>query len=290
MSIRLGLFFLLFLFSACGYHIRTPEYIRQYAHLDHSFSSCECLEESPYFLTMMVEARHIDYSNPRSFFKTLSKHPSDGSKNCDVGHAWIYLQGYQDGKLICFEGGHSGESGLLQPKYMEGVFLQYEQYCSNPISYLWQSQADGYFQEGSGGHYPTFGAKIDLSKEQFEKILKFIQLYDYSDYAITGNQCSSFVAQIAAFVGLDLECEITMYVNQYVDIGGQMVCLWEDPTYSVITFSSPDQLEKSLMEVVRRGQAEYALDWYKKKFLRRKRINLETLQKFPERLLRYITI
>ncbi len=218
--------------------------------------------ETPYFLVILVEARHLDYSCPRIFFKTLAKHPSDGSKNGDVGHAWIYLQGIQDEKIVCLEGGHSGNVGNLQPCYIEGVFLRFEERDENPISYLWECQNDGFFQYGSGYHNPTFAAKVDLNEAQFKKILRFVETYDYKHYSITGNQCSSFAAQVAAFADLDLDCEITMQINPMVLVGGSPISLWKDPIYSEITFSSPDRLEGSLIQAVAEGKAEYAMTWY----------------------------
>ena len=144
------------------------------------------------------------------------------------------------------------------------------------------------FKEGSGNHYPTFApAKIDLTEEQFHRILKYIQTYDYSHYAITGNQCSSFATQVAAFADLSLDCEITTQINPYIQIDKKWICLWQDPIYSEITFSSPDCLERSLIQAVENGQAEYALAWYKRKYPRNRTFNFESIQRFPERYFRF---
>lgn len=281
----LGCFFLIFI-SACSYAPKSPAFQALYRHLDFSYTSKEKMQESPYFLVILVEARHLDYTHPRSFFKTLAKHPSDGTKNGDVGHAWIYLQGNVDGRLMCLEGGHSGELGFLQPRYIEGVFLQHERGDDNPISYLWECQHDGFFQYGSGDHYPTFAAKINLTEEEFRRILNYVQLYDYNEYAITGNQCSSFAAQAAAFAGLDLECEITMSVDQNLCLAGKKICLWRNPIYSEITFSSPDILEQSLMNAVKEGKAEYALSWYKETHPQKRKC-LQDFHLFPQRYMRF---
>lgn len=283
---RLILFILACLLSGCGYRIHSPEYRDQYAHLDIKFSDIS-FEETSYFLVILVEARHLDYSTPQNFLKTLAKHPSDGSKNCDVGHAWIYLQGIIDGESVYIEGGHSGELGHYQPRYIEGVFTRYENELPDPISYLWETQKDGFFQQGSGKHKPTFAAKIDLTAEQFNYILRYIESYDFSEYAITGNQCSSFATQVAAFGGLDLECEVTMPIEQYVRIGNQSVCLWNDSAYSEITFPSPDRLERSLMEAVQHGRAQYALSWYKKRHPCKNKFDLDMIKSFPSRYMRY---
>lgn len=278
-----GIIGLCLLFVSCSYYPNSAAYRSLYSHLDSSYTYCQPMQESPFFLVMLVEARHLDYSSPASFFKTLAKHPSDGSKNGDVGHAWIYL--YGNSSFI--EGGHSGELGYLQPRYMEGVFQHYELGNSNPISYLWECQRDGFFQNGPGHHYPTFAAKVDLTKDQYFRILNFIQCYNYSEYAITGNQCTSFVAQVAAFAGLDLECEITLPVDCNLCLGGHRISLWEDPTFSEITFSSPDILERSLMKAVREGKAEYALPWYQKTHPNKRIPTMQDIIRFPERYIRF---
>ena len=280
-------FFLLLFLSACSYTPRSAAYRSQYEHLKAACSTFEPMQETSYFLIVLVEARHLDYSCPCAFFKTLAKHPSDGSKNGDVGHAWIYLQGNLNGESVCLEGGHSGELGFIQPRYVEGVFLNYEYGQDNPISYLWECQRDGFFQEGSGRHYPTFAAKVDLTQDQFLRILKFTETYDYSEYAITGNQCSSFAAQVAAFAGLYLDCEITLQVASCLCIGDRKIVLWEDPVYSEITFSTPDILERSLMQAVEEGQAEHALPWYRQTHPKRRRWNTQDLLHFPARYLRF---
>ncbi len=269
--------------SGCSYHPNSVAYRSMYTHLNQSYSHCQQMQETPYFLVLLVEARHLDYSCPTSFFKTLAKHPSDGSKNGDVGHAWIYLHG--DSCII--EGGHSGELGYIQPRYMEGVFQEYECGNPNPISYLWESQYDGFFQSGSGHHWPTFAVKVDLSRDQYARILKFIQCYDYSEYAITGNQCSSFVAQVAAFADLDLECEITIKVAPYLHFSRHEVSLWKNPVFSEITFSSPDILERSLMQAVADGKAEYAMSWYQKTHPRKNRLAIQDIVCFPQRYIRF---
>jgi hypothetical protein len=258
-----------------------------------------------YYLILAIDARHLDYSNGKELLKTMVKHPSDGSKNSDVGHAWILLHGIVDGKCVVVEGGHSGELGRRQPKYFEGVmnYIDYgysnpseeQKRCPrgepNPIKHLWEAQKDGFFQEGSGGHKPTFAAKINLTKAQFESICTFIdpRHYDYSNYAITGNQCSSFAAYVAQLAGVELDFEVAIPIPQILSVNRRRYILWEDPQYSLITLSSPDILEKSLMEAVARGRAEYILPWYlkhryPKKGFRRKTFELyRAIRYFPSR-------
>ncbi len=260
-------FFLSFLIlSACS----SPAYRAQYTHLRNDFSPCPPMNESDYFLVILVNARHLDYANTSSLLKTIAKHPDDGGKNGDVGHAWIYLQGIVGGKAVFIEGGHSGELGRVQPKYFDGVMDYIDYGCEpNPIKYLWEIQHDGFFQNGSGGHTPSFAAKIDLTQEQFNNIRAFI-LSDYSNYAeysLTNHQCASFVVQTAALANFPIDYEISIPIDQVIRFRGRTLRLWRAPEYSRLRFGSPDIIERSLMQSVKEGRAEYALPWYQKSIM-----------------------
>ena len=253
--------------------------------------SCHCptyaplrFHESDCFIILAVDARHLDYTHCTSFLRTVAKHPSDGSKNSDFGHAWIYLKRGQES----FEGGHSAERGLVQPRYIEGVCLLAEKGDPNPGRYLWAEQKDGYCELGSGNHRPTFAAKIDLTDEQYQLILDFIADYCFEYYAITGRSCATFVANIAALIGPQLDYQETLQLPPVV-LG---LPLWSDPCYSQITLASPDRLEKSLIDLVNSGYAEPAHQWLLRhrheKFLPRCKRTLEDLRLLPSRTLRVI--
>lgn len=252
------------LMTSCSWQPRTQAYREQYAHLKQGYHSCQAMTESDFFLVLLVDACHLDYSDNHSFFRTLVKHPSDGSKNGYVGHAWICLRGLIDGVPVEIEGGHSGERGVLQPKYFDGVMDRFDAGCADPIAYLWAVQKDGFFQQGSGRHRPTYAAKVDITEEQFWDIVSFMDpgVYPYHQYAITGNQCSSFVSKIASIAGLSVDCDVTLAIDRQIVVRGVRLTLWQDPKYSSIEISSPDIVEKSLMKAVQEGKAEYALDWY----------------------------
>lgn len=290
---------LLILLTSCGWHPHTEAYRQLYTHP--AVCHAPQMEETPYFLVILVNARHLDYTDAQSFFKTLAKHPSDGSKNGDVGHAWIYLRGEKGGKPVSLEGGHTGEFGMIQPTYMEGILNYMEWgYCNptdaqrqhprlelNPVKYLWEPQLDGHFQKGSGGHHPTFAAKVNLSPCQYERILAFIEHYDFRNYSLTENQCSTFVVSIAEIAGLILQDKVTMRIPQFIKMSPNPLWLWTDPRYQTLSFSSPDILEKSLKQAVADGQAENALTWYRRHLACESGESLgETLRRFPERLQR----
>ncbi|HEV8051762.1 MAG TPA: hypothetical protein VGP47_04645 [Parachlamydiaceae bacterium] len=269
-QLRYALLFIFALTLGGCYRPNSPEYRALYSHLKNQPARCEANCSSDYFLIIYVNARHLDYTDNYSFLNTVAKHPSDGTRNRDVGHVWIYLQGIHDGRSVYLCGGHSGERGVYQAKYFDGIMnyidfgyatpskdqLKYPRYEPNPVKYLWEAQNDGYFEEGSGMHKPTFAAKIDLSPEQFESIFKYVHNYDFSNYAITGNQCSSFASQVAMLAGVELEGQITIPIRKELYLKGERIRFWEDPMYSQLTISSPDIIERSLMKAVHEGKAE----------------------------------
>lgn len=281
-------------------------YREMYAHLDRPTVREGPMVPTEYFLVILVDAHHLDYTDCRSFVNTVAKHPGDCSKAGDVGHAWIYLQGVVDGVPICIEGGFSGERGIIQAQYFDGImnYIDYgyanptceqmwnPRYEPNPAKYLWETQCDGFFQWGPGRHRPTYAAKIDLSQEQFCAVANFIMEYDYVHYAITGNQCSSYITQIGEILGLDLEATVYLPIDSSISFGGECMRLWTDPQYAWLPISTPDLLEKKLMDLVDAGSAQPALAWYQRthpvSFCKRLRNAGYTLSKFPCRISKFL--
>lgn len=253
---------LLFLCVGCIPKPNHPAYNTFYSHLSEECPRPTKMHETDYFLVVLVEARHLDYTDNRSFFKTLSKHPSDGSKNSDVGHAWVYVRGRENGVPVEIEGGHSGELGYVQPRYFEGVMFRAERCHPNPVGYLWESQEDGFFEGGGGYHRPTYAAKIDITQEQYEKIADFIKNYPYEEYSLTKNQCCTFVKAVAALADWQIDAEVEIEIEPTIHIAGETLPLWTDPCYSMVSLNTPDMVEKSLMKAVKEGRAEPALRWY----------------------------
>jgi hypothetical protein len=286
-----------------------------YDHLEWKIPKKKTIHESDYYIVFLVTARHLDYANSQNLFKSLVKHAA-GGKNADVGHSWVLLHGLMDGEEITIEGGQSGELGIDRPKYYDGIINFYRYgYANptraqkkqprseaNPVRYLWEDVDDGFFQEGNGSFRPTFAAKVDLTREQFEAVYRFIspENYNYRHYSLVGQQCSSFLAKVARVAGFPLQHRVTIDIYPELKLWGERVPLWRDSRYSRITFSNPDVIERALMEAVRLGQAEYALNWYKKDAKRLRRLHLtdrrarqvrffRTMIRYPYRLYRAIT-
>lgn len=266
------------------------------------------LKEGDFYLLILVDARHLDYSSTLELLKTMSKHPSNGSKNGDFGHAWIELHGIQNGNPQVIEGGHSGERGIIQEKYFDGIMnyrdfgyanptneqKKYPRYEPNPIKYLWEPLYDGFFEKGSGGHTPTFGIKIDISPCQYNEIIHFIHTYDFSIYSLAQSQCSSFVVKIAQIAGLSLDSLIKLPLAQKLYIEGEWIRLWEDPAYSCIFIHSPDILEASMIRCVEEGYVDYGLTFYKKKHSLPWKENIQRIKEniflFPARMEKWFFI
>lgn len=296
---------MLAILSSCCPHPHSEAYKEQYAYLKTDIVKTPT-QQSDYILVILVDARHLDYSNNYSLLKTLAKHPSDGSKNGDVGHAWIYLKGVIDGKFVEIEGGHSGELGVFQPKYFEGILNYCEygyadptpqqklspRYEPNPVKYLWATQKDGFFQKGSGNHTPTFAAKFNISKEQFHQILALMEIYPYAEYSLTDNQCCVFIDKVAKEAGIDLEYEVKIPLDPILKLGNEKIRFWTNPQYAELKVGSPDKLEKSLIQAVNDGRAEYALDWYQKQHQpsgKERILSLyDKIKNFPHRFQRYL--
>ncbi|MBA3958497.1 MAG: hypothetical protein H0X51_08940 [Parachlamydiaceae bacterium] len=242
--------FLLLCLTSCGWR-PSVAYREYYAHLHKPI--CTRLLDSDYFLEIYVSARHLDYTTGKTLLQTIARHSGRGAG--EFGHAWIRLEGLIDGQRMYIEGGHSGETGLLQAKYFDGVmdYIESGETDSNPIRYLWATQEDGFFQEGSGGHQATFSIRIKLNSEQFQDILAFVKNYSFERYRLTDHQCCSFVAEAAALAGVELQHLQTVHIPSRIYFGGCWLPLWRDCKYREFVFGSPDVLEKSLMQHVRQS-------------------------------------
>lgn len=217
---------------------------------------------SCYVFTIKVDAAGFDYSSPQNLVRSMAKNSRKGRRT--VGHTWVRLEG--GGYLA--EGGHSGETGEpgLNPRITNPNFLWYsagvaalnlgesmsgvsEADPANPIRWLRYIYEDGHWAEGSGGHKKvTSECSWCLTASEFEVVKRVIGGLQAGGgallraYGLTGKQCTSTAADIAAAGGINLDPFIDMTFPSTVDVGKFTVRLWNDPAYSSLRFALPDKM------------------------------------------------
>jgi len=231
--------------------------------------------QSPYYLVLLVQATGLDYQNHERLLRSLYKSQMKGGF---VGHAWVLLSGVENGQRVVVEAGLSpkdadtvqffrgvlelAEYGYVNPTEAQKSNPRYE---PNPISYLWRDHDNGHLQLAREAWLrPTFAARFVVDAEQYRHIKARLdpKLPSHRRFQLTGQQCSSFVAEIAALAGIDLQHRVTISIPNKVKFDGREVRLWSDPKYSSLTISSPDIIQADLKRLVARGQAEDVLAWY----------------------------
>ena len=253
-------------------------------------SALLCLGQSPEvikspYIVFLVDARGLDYSSTPKLLQSIAKHPSDGSKNGDVGHAWIYLSG----RAITFEGGHSAERDPSCPGYFASILDAQEKKEKNPLVHLYDQRKDGYFERGAGGHKPTLAAYLELTEEEFSLILKEIEKTDFSNYCLANLQCTSFVRRIAHLLNHDLNTFTEVSFSNSLKTPFGDLLLWSDENHATITLETPEALEKSLKNCIEQGQMQDFTKIYHRSFYQKKRTPLSTfLLQTKERIIRYL--
>jgi hypothetical protein len=210
------------------------------------------------FLAILVDAKGIDYSTPERFLRTLHRHPHGGKHEHSIGHSWLILGGPER----TIECGQTGEFGVARPRYYESVFAALQRHDPEPLAYLWTDLDDGIYQAGAGGHKPSVAVLFPISKSEYEAVYSFINHHDYKPFSVREHVCTHFVAEAAARAGIWLGHRMTLNIPKTIVFRGRSFDLWTNPKFSLLTFGSPDTLEKSLKLAVRRGIGKDVLDWY----------------------------
>ena len=246
----------------------SDDYVKRYHYLGGvqaaNQSAPQFKGSSDYYLVVLVDARHLDYSSPSNYFCTISQGlflPQDPN----TGHAWIVLAGREEGQGWGFEGGHTGEFGLYAPRYFDEVVrLAWEEQHPNPASYLFDSLPDGALQYGSGGHSPTFAVAFPLTEHGYCRVRRLLSKdgYDFSRWGIRGPNCIRFVVACLSAVGIDVCCQEKFSLPRSFSYRGTDVALWSDSKYSCLYVDTPELLEKRLWELVQKGQGVVATKWY----------------------------
>ena len=265
---RLPLYVFLLLLTACSSRM-SDSHVARYQYLGGVQATNKqgphFCGRSEYYLVVLVDARHLDYTTPSKYFNTLSQGlflPQDPN----TGHTWIVLAGKQEGKDWVFEGGHTGEFGLYAPRYFDEVVrLAWEEDDPNPASYLFTALPDGCLQYGSGGHDPTFAVAFPLTEDGYKRAHRLLTEggYDFSRWGIRGPNCIRFSLACLASIGIEVSCQETLELPRSFKYKGKEVRLWSDPAFSRLSVETPELLEKRLWELVQDVKGSVALKWYR---------------------------
>jgi hypothetical protein len=211
-----------------------------------------------------VEARHLNYSSPENFLHTLSS-GLFFPHNPTIGHAWVVLSGKKDGKPFLFEGGHTGEFGLLAPKYLDELIRLSVLHDPDPARYLFEVLPDGKLEIGSGDHVPTLAAAFPITEQGFLRIYSILgpEGYDFSRWGLQGPQCVRFALTCMAAIGVEMECREILNLPRSFTYQNRTLPLWTHPAYASLTVETPDLLEKKLWKLVREKKAFLAMSWYR---------------------------
>lgn len=214
--------------------------------------------EPGYNLYVLTDSKGFDFSNAKAFLKTLHKHPRGGKQDHSVGHSWLLLQS-PDELLEC---GHTGEFGLDEPGYYRGITSLIRKRDADPIRYLHTTMRDGEYHSGPGSHEASFVARFPITSDEHRAILAYIDGYDYSVFSVTDRQCTDFVLGALRIIGVKAATRMRLALPQTVHYGFKEFRIWTNPEFSTVTIGFADVLEKQLRQMVERGQAYDATEWY----------------------------
>jgi hypothetical protein len=203
-----------------------------------------------YYLYILNEAANWDYSTTKSLLLSIWKRP--------WAHSWLILES-PGNRLEC---GHTGDFGLAKPRFHDGVFQGIRDGVPNPISYLWQTMADGQFQIGKPNRPPTFVWRIPITKRRHQLISEYVMQRKYDQFGVRSNNCTDMVVEAAALAGINLIHRIQLILPSETKVWGKQVRVWEDPQYRILDYSTPDVLETDLRQLVRLGIGSDVTEWY----------------------------
>lgn len=218
-----------------------------------------------YQLVVLVDSKQLQYDTASHFFDSLLAQDTSPT----VGHAWILLVRRDDrGKFEWIEGGHSGEFGVIAPRYLDQLLHASQSRCEqDPIQVLFRPLNDGIFERGNGGHMPTCAASFALTKEGYVAIRALLDqesgAYPFNTWSLIELHCVRFVLTCLGRIGIVLDAHCMVQIPQTITVVGQPIRMWSNQRFSCIDVETPEKLEIELQKLVRLGLAQDVLQWYK---------------------------
>ncbi len=203
-----------------------------------------------YYLYILNESANWDFSDPVSLVFAIWMRP--------WAHSWLMLESPRER----LEFGHTGDFGLVTPRFHEGVMKLGRGGDPNPIAYLWRTMSDGQLQIGKPNRPPTFVWRMPITRRRYQLIQEYVKLRTYDQFGVRSNNCTDMVAETAALAGINLIHRIRLTGPQEVKFLGQTLRVWTDPQYRIVEFSTPEVLEVDLRQLAQLGIGSDVTKWY----------------------------
>jgi hypothetical protein len=203
-----------------------------------------------YYLYILNEAAPWDYSDAVSLVFSIWLRP--------WAHSWLILESPRDR----LEFGHTGDLGVTQPRYHDGVFQKIREGDPNPIAYLWQTNSDGQFQIGKPNRPPTFVWRMPITSRRHQLIQDYVMQRKYDQFGVRTNNCTDLAVEAAALAGINLINRIHLTLPQETRVWGRMRRVWTDARYRILEYGTPEVLEADLRQLAQFGIGSDVTAWY----------------------------
>ncbi len=103
------------------------------------------------------------------------------------------------------------------------------------------------------GTRPTLVFAVPITPEEEDRLVEYIEAYDFSWFSFREHQCTHFVVGALDVLGVSADHEVTLKIPETDEFRGRRLRFWTDPKYSKLTFGSADVLEDSLRRILEQG-------------------------------------
>ncbi len=188
---------------------------------------------------LVVLVRSVGFAVEDGVCRYPAGDASSPAKTTSTGHAWLRLE-IESRRIEC---GHTFAAGRSMD-YRTGVKALLRKKDPNPARYLWES-IKGHRHKRMGTR-PTLEFAVSITADEAERLLKYVESYDFSWFSFREHQCTHFVIGALDVLGISADHKVTLKIPETDEFRGRHLRFWTDPKYRELTFGSADVLEQSL--------------------------------------------
>ena len=203
-----------------------------------------------YYLYILNEAADWDYSDAATLVFSIWQRP--------WAHSWLILESPRDR----LEFGHTGDLGITNPRFHDGVYQKIQAGDPNPIAYLWRTMSDGQLQIGKPNRPPTLVWRMPITQRRYQLIHEYLMQRKYDQFGVRSNNCTDLVAEAAALAGINLIHRIHLTLPPETKVLGRLRRIWTDSRYRILEYSTPEVLDADLRQLARLGIGSDVTEWY----------------------------